>query len=129
MTSWREYWDGPHPIYVSERHRRLHFDLIARDIVKLFPSPQAVVLDYGCGEAWTASDLARACGKTPFQISAVTGRGMTEVLRALRDVIVEANAGEADKPAKAPKVRHRDMQASDDEAADERLGEDGDHQG
>ncbi len=74
-------------------------------------------------------ELARACGKTPFQISAVTGRGMTEVLRALRDVIVEANAGEADKPAKSPKVRHRDIQASDDEAADERLSEDGDHQG
>lgn len=63
MTSWREYWDGPHPIYVSERHRRLHFDLIARDIVKLFPSSQAVVLDYGCGEAWTANDLARACAR------------------------------------------------------------------
>ncbi|NKJ09144.1 MULTISPECIES: GTPase ObgE [Rhizobium] len=59
-------------------------------------------------------ELARACGKTPFQISAITGRGMTEVLRALRDVIVEANAGEADKPAKTHKIRHRDLQASDD---------------
>ena len=68
-------------------------------------------------------ELARACGKTPFQISAVTGRGMTEVLRALRDVIVEANAGEADKPAKTHKLRHRDMQASDD--VDEG---DGDHE-
>ena len=36
-------------------------------------------------------ELAKACGKTPFQISAVTGKGMTEVLRALRDVIVEAS--------------------------------------
>ncbi|MBX5232351.1 GTPase ObgE [Rhizobium sp. NLR4a] len=52
-------------------------------------------------------ELAKACGKTPFQISAVTGRGMTEVLRALRDIIVENNTEE--KPAKAPKLRHRDM--------------------
>ena len=64
-------------------------------------------------------ELARACGKTPFQISAATGRGMTEVLRALRDVIVEANAGEADKPAKTPKLRHRDMQSADDVGADD----------
>ncbi|MGO8659023.1 hypothetical protein ACC771_26150, partial [Rhizobium ruizarguesonis] len=34
-------------------------------------------------------ELAKACGKTPFKISAVTGKGMTEVLRALRDIIVE----------------------------------------
>ncbi len=59
-------------------------------------------------------ELAKACGKTPFQISAATGKGMTEVLRALRDIIVEANAGAAEKLAKAPKLRHRDM-ASDDE--------------
>ncbi|RDJ09753.1 GTPase ObgE [Rhizobium grahamii] len=59
-------------------------------------------------------ELAKACGRTPFQISAATGKGMTEVLRALRDVIVEANAGTAEKLAKAPKLRHRDM-VSDDE--------------
>jgi GTP-binding protein len=71
-------------------------------------------------------ELARACGKTPFQISAITGRGMTEVLRALRDVIVDANSGEADRPAKTPKVRHRDLQSSDDADEDH---EDGDQQG
>ncbi|MBW9114211.1 GTPase ObgE [Rhizobium cauense] len=59
-------------------------------------------------------ELAKACGRTPFQISAATGKGMTEVLRALRDIIVEANAGTAEKLAKAPKLRHRDM-VSDDE--------------
>jgi GTP-binding protein len=62
-------------------------------------------------------ELARACGKTPFRISAVTGKGMTEVLRALRDVIVEANAGE--RPAKARKLRHRDMIAADEGETDE----------
>jgi GTP-binding protein len=58
-------------------------------------------------------ELAKACGKTPFQISAATGKGMTEVLRALRDIIVEANSEE--RPAKAVKLRHRDMIASDDD--------------
>ncbi|MBY5881455.1 GTPase ObgE [Rhizobium ruizarguesonis] len=57
-------------------------------------------------------ELAKACGKTPFQISAVTGKGMTEVLRALRDIIVEANTEE--KPAKVPKLRHRDMVVTDE---------------
>ena len=34
--------------------------------------------------------LAKACGKTPLQLSAVAGVGMTGTLRALRDIIVEA---------------------------------------
>ncbi|WP_337267894.1 GTPase ObgE [Oryzifoliimicrobium ureilyticus] len=51
-------------------------------------------------------ELAKACGRTPFQISAATGAGMTEVLRALRDIIVEAK-GEGEKQKKL-KIRHRD---------------------
>jgi ubiquinone/menaquinone biosynthesis C-methylase UbiE len=61
--NWRDYWNGPHSIYANERHRTLHFDLIARDIARLIPSPDAVVLDYGCGEADTAKALAAKCGK------------------------------------------------------------------
>ncbi|MEY9721313.1 GTPase involved in cell partitioning and DNA repair [Sinorhizobium fredii] len=38
--------------------------------------------------------LAKACGAPPLLISAVTNRGMTEALRALRDVISAAKAGE-----------------------------------
>jgi GTP-binding protein len=38
-----------------------------------------------------AKELEKASGQTPFLISAVTGKGMTDVLRALRDVIVEAS--------------------------------------
>ena len=34
--------------------------------------------------------LKKASGKTPFEISAVTNEGMTGVLRALRDIIVDA---------------------------------------
>ncbi|MDB5571285.1 MAG: methyltransferase [Hyphomicrobiales bacterium] len=76
---WREYWNGPHPIYVNARHRALHFDLIARDIARLFPSRQAVALDYGCGEADTAATLAQACGKLYLFDTASTVR---ERLRA-----------------------------------------------
>jgi len=60
---WREYWNGPHSIYANERHRTLHFDLIARDIARLIPSRDASVLDYGCGEADTARALAAKCSK------------------------------------------------------------------
>jgi len=36
-----------------------------------------------------AKALAKACGKTPLQLSAVAGIGMTETLRALRAVITD----------------------------------------
>ncbi|MDI7863100.1 GTPase ObgE [Rhizobiaceae bacterium n13] len=39
-----------------------------------------------------AAALKRACGQTPLLISAVTGKGMTEALRALRDEIVAAGS-------------------------------------
>ena len=61
-------------------------------------------------------ELAKACGSAPFQISAATGKGMTEVLRALRDIIVDANTVE--KPAKTPKLRHRDIAVDEGEAND-----------
>ncbi len=38
------------------------------------------------------ASLKRACGTTPFLISAVTGEGMLDVLRALRDVIVTSKS-------------------------------------
>ena len=39
-------------------------------------------------------ELEKACGQKVFQLSAVTGAGMTDALRALRDVIVEAGRDE-----------------------------------
>ncbi|WP_027992460.1 GTPase ObgE [Sinorhizobium meliloti] len=41
-----------------------------------------------------AKALGKACGTTPLLISAVTNKGMTEALRALRSVIAAAKAGE-----------------------------------
>ena len=85
MQSWREYWNGPHPIYVNARHRALHFDLIARDIARLIPARDAVMLDYGCGEADTARDLASACGKLY----------LFDTADSVRARLVERHAGDA----------------------------------
>jgi hypothetical protein len=61
--NWRDYWNQDTPIYVSERHKVLHYWLIANDIAGLVPSPSAVVLDYGCGEALSANRIASRCAK------------------------------------------------------------------
>lgn len=60
--NWREYWNQDTPIYASERHKLLHYRLVANDIVGLIPSPEAQVLDYGCGEALFADRVAGRCG-------------------------------------------------------------------
>jgi SAM-dependent methyltransferase len=61
--NWRDYWNQDTPIYVSERHKVLHYWLIANDIVGLIPSPDAAVLDYGCGEALSANRVAAKCAR------------------------------------------------------------------
>jgi len=63
MDDWIDYYDSTHTIYASRRHRDLHFQLIARDIIGYIASPDAVVLDYACGEALFAAKVAAACGK------------------------------------------------------------------
>jgi ubiquinone/menaquinone biosynthesis C-methylase UbiE len=61
MDDWIDYYDSTHTIYVSKLHRDLHFQLIARDIIGYIGSPDAVVLDYACGEALSAAKVAEAC--------------------------------------------------------------------
>lgn len=61
--SWRDFWNGDHAIYVSPRHKTLHYRQIASDLIGHIPSPAAVVLDHGCGEALDAARIAAACGK------------------------------------------------------------------
>ena len=63
MEDWIDYYDSTHTIYASRRHRDLHFQIIARDIIGYISSPDAVVLDYACGEALSAARVAEACGK------------------------------------------------------------------
>jgi ubiquinone/menaquinone biosynthesis C-methylase UbiE len=63
MDDWIDYYDSTHTIYASKLHRDLHFQVIARDIIGYITSPDAVVLDYSCGEALSAAMVADACGK------------------------------------------------------------------
>jgi ubiquinone/menaquinone biosynthesis C-methylase UbiE len=63
MDDWIDYYDSTHTIYASKLHRDLHFQVIARDIIGYITSQDAVVLDYACGEALSAGQVAEACGK------------------------------------------------------------------
>ena len=62
MDDWIDYYDSTHTIYVSKLHRDVHFRVIANDILAYVPAPDAVVLDYSCGEALFAAQVAAACG-------------------------------------------------------------------
>ena len=63
MDDWIDYYDSTHTIYASKLHRDLHFQIVARDIIGYIAAPEAVVLDYACGEALSAARVAEACGK------------------------------------------------------------------
>src|ERR1700730_2872566 len=63
MDDWIDYYDSTHTIYASRLHRDLHCQLIAKDIIGYIASPDAMVLDYACGEALSAAKVAEACGQ------------------------------------------------------------------
>jgi SAM-dependent methyltransferase len=63
MTDWISFWDTEHSIYVSARHRDVHYRGIAEDLRHHVPGPDAVVMDYGCGEALHAGLIASAAGR------------------------------------------------------------------
>jgi SAM-dependent methyltransferase len=68
MSDWLAFWNAPNRIYVSERHRDVHYRLIAEAMAALLSAWRAdtdlpdrappVVLDYGCGEALHADRVA-----------------------------------------------------------------------
>ena len=62
--TWRDFFDrDDHSIYVNARHKLLHADIVAKGVAAHIPSPQARVLDYGCGEAQGARFVAERCGR------------------------------------------------------------------
>jgi SAM-dependent methyltransferase len=61
MRDWISFWDSPHSIYVNARHSDVHYRTIADMILRHVPSPDAVVLDFGCGEALHADRIAAGC--------------------------------------------------------------------
>jgi len=60
MTTWREFWDRPHSIYVNDRHKDVHYRDIAEGIAAFVPGPDARVLDHGSGDAIHADIVAAA---------------------------------------------------------------------
>jgi SAM-dependent methyltransferase len=58
MATWREFWDSAHSIYVSERHKDVHYRDVAEQLAAFIPSPNARVLDHGSGEAIHADLVA-----------------------------------------------------------------------
>lgn len=60
--SWRDYWNSDTPIYVNARHKQVHYRRIAEDIGRLLTGSSERVLDYGCGEALAADQVAQHCG-------------------------------------------------------------------
>jgi SAM-dependent methyltransferase len=80
MTTWREFWDSAHSIYVSERHKDVHYRDVAEQVAAFVPHPDARVLDHGCGEAIHA-DLVAAraravllCDAAPSVRAAIAAR-------------------------------------------------------
>jgi SAM-dependent methyltransferase len=58
MTTWRDFWDSAHSIYVSDRHKDVHYRDVAEQLAAFVPRPDARVLDYGSGEAVHAGIVA-----------------------------------------------------------------------
>jgi SAM-dependent methyltransferase len=61
--TWREYWNQDTPIYVNTRHKTVHYELIARQLVDALPQGRPTVLDFGCGEALSAGLVADRCSR------------------------------------------------------------------
>ena len=74
MPSWREFWDSAHSIYVSERHKDVHYRDVAEQLAAFVPSPQARVLDHGSGEAIHADLVAARAGELLLCDSAASVR-------------------------------------------------------
>jgi SAM-dependent methyltransferase len=62
MGDWLTFWNSPHPIYVNDRHRDVHYRDVALQIRALVPGPSATVVDYGCGDTNAALLVAEAAG-------------------------------------------------------------------
>jgi len=76
-SDWVEFWDSKNPLYVDERHEAAHFRRIAEDIRSYAPEGgNGVMLDYGCGEALSASLVAEKVGRLILCEAAPNVRGM-----------------------------------------------------
>jgi SAM-dependent methyltransferase len=75
MKNWVAYYDSQHSIYVNDRHRDVHYARLADAIASYVPSPNAAVLDYGCGEALHADRVATAARRLTLAEAGPAVRG------------------------------------------------------
>jgi len=61
-SEWISFWNSKHSIYANARHQTAHFQRIADDIRRYAPV-SGVMLDYGCGEALFADQVAAATSR------------------------------------------------------------------
>jgi SAM-dependent methyltransferase len=94
MPSWIDYWNSDHPIYVNDRHKALHASGLANDFRRHVKSPDAQVLDFGCGEALYAEEVARFCGRLYLSDAAPTVRAKVAARVAGRANIAVQSAEE-----------------------------------
>lgn len=72
--SWREFWNADTTIFANARHQEIHCRAIAGDILRLLPRSGMRVLDFGCGDALCADEIADCCGKLVLCDAAATVR-------------------------------------------------------
>jgi SAM-dependent methyltransferase len=94
MSDWISFWDTPHSIYVNARHRDVHYRIIAEDLRRYVPSPDAAVMDYGCGEALHA-DLVAAAAARLILVEAAPGVVKTLAARFAANPKVEVTPPES----------------------------------
>lgn len=61
--NWVEFWDADNSIYVSRRHLDAHYRRLFDDLAPLLPPAPFTLLDFGCGEALMAAELAATGGR------------------------------------------------------------------
>ena len=72
MNGWLQFWARPHSIYVNERHLQVHSERVVADVAAaLGRKPGGRILDFGCGDALGAGELARRTEAEVFLYDAV----------------------------------------------------------
>ena len=74
MNGWLNFWNKPHALYVNARHLDIHYRELALRIGPLIPSADAIVLDFGSGDALHSDMIAALTGRLMLCEAADTKR-------------------------------------------------------
>jgi 2-polyprenyl-3-methyl-5-hydroxy-6-metoxy-1,4-benzoquinol methylase len=58
VLGWLDFWNQDNSIYVNSRHLEAHYRTLLSRVKPLLPPPGFTLLDYGCGDALMAPDIA-----------------------------------------------------------------------